>query len=76
MRGLPRAVTLTATVSSGSMPSSFQASAALDFPVRVERREAMAFLTADGSGSKLVRREGSSTMAMRDLGAGGGASAA
>jgi hypothetical protein len=44
--------------------------------VRVERREAMAFLTADGSGSKLVRREGSSTMAMRDLGAGGGASAA
>ena len=29
VRGLPRAVTLTATLSSGSMPSSFQASAAL-----------------------------------------------
>ena len=36
----------------------------------------MAFLTAAESGSKLVRREGSSTMAMRDLGARGGASAA
>ena len=75
VRGLPRAVTLTATLSSGSMPSSFQASAALDFPVRMERSEAMAFLTAAGSGSKLVSREGSSTMAMMDLGVGGASAA-
>ena len=48
---------------------------AVDFPVRVERREATAFLTAVGSGSKLVRREGSSTMAMRDLGVGAASAA-
>ena len=72
VRGSPRALILMATVSSGLMPSSFQASVAVDFPVRVERREATAFLTAAGSGSKLVRREGSSTMATRDFGLGGG----
>ena len=75
VRGSPRALILMATVSLGLMPSSFQASAACDFPVRVERREATAFLTAVGSGSKLVRREGSSTMAMRDLGVGAASAA-
>jgi len=69
VRGSPRAVTLTATESEGWMPSSFQASEEVVFPVSVVRREATAVFIRSGLGSKFVSKEGSSIMATRDFGA-------
>ena len=68
VRGSPRAMTLTATVSSGLIPRSFHDSFEVGFPVRVVRRELRAVLIRSGLGSKLVRREGSSIMTTRDFG--------
>ena len=64
--GSPRAVTFTATISSGLIPSACQASEGVDFSVRVVRRAEMAVLMRSGLGSKFVRSEGSSIIATRD----------